>query len=48
MTLFECFKIEEIRDEDNETSLKEGLIEMSNYSASVHYNNNYKSSIVTQ
>ena len=30
MTLFECFRIEEIRDKDNETSLKEGgVTEMS-------------------
>ena len=29
-----CFRIKEIRDKDNETSLKEGEgIEMSNYSA---------------
>ena len=34
--LFGCFRIEEIRDKDNETGLKEGgLIEMSNYSASI-------------
>ena len=34
--------IEEIRDKDNETGLKEGGgIEMSNYSASIHYNDNY-------
>ena len=32
--LFGCFRIEEIRDKYNETSLKEeGGIEMSNYSA---------------
>ena len=32
--LFGCFKIEEIRDKDNATGLKEGGgIEMSNYSA---------------
>ena len=32
--LFECFRIEEIRDKDNETGWKEGGgIEMSNYSA---------------
>ena len=32
--LFGCFRIEEIRDKDNETGLKEGGgIEMSNYSA---------------
>ena len=35
--LFGCFRIEEIRDNDNETGLKEGGgIEMSNYSA-FHY-----------
>ena len=34
--------IEEIRDKDNATGLKEGGgIEMSNYSASIHYNDNY-------
>ena len=34
--------IEEIRDKDNETGLKEeGGIKISNYSASIHYNNNY-------
>ena len=33
--LFGCFRIEEIRDKDNETGLKEGGgIEMSIYSAS--------------
>ena len=32
--LFGCFRIEEIRDKDNATGLKEGGgIEMSNYSA---------------
>ena len=32
--LFGCFRIEEIRDKDNETGLKEGGgIEISNYSA---------------
>ena len=32
--LFGCFRIEEIRDKDNEIGLKEGEgIEMSNYSA---------------
>ena len=32
--LFGCFRIEEIRDKDNEIGLKEGgVIEMSNYSA---------------
>jgi hypothetical protein len=32
--LFGCFRIEEIRDKDNETGLKEGSgIEISNYSA---------------
>ena len=41
MTCLSDFRIEEIRDKDNETSLKEGLIEMSNYSASIHYNDNY-------
>ena len=40
--LFWVFQIEEIRDKDNETGLKDGgVIEMSNYSASIHYNNNY-------
>ena len=34
--LFGCFRIEEIRDKDNETGLKEGRgIEMSIYSASI-------------
>ena len=34
--LFGCFRIEEIRDKDNETGLKEeGGIEMSIYSASI-------------
>ena len=33
-TCLGCFRIDEIRDKDNETSLKEGgVIEMSNYSA---------------
>ena len=33
-TCLGCFRIEKIRDKDNETSLKEGGgIEMSNYSA---------------
>ena len=42
--LFGCFRIEEICDKDNATSLKEGGgIEMSNYSASIHYNDNYNS-----
>ena len=37
-----CFRMEEIRDKDNETGLKErGGIEMSIYSASIHYNDNY-------
>ena len=41
-TCLGCFRIEEIRDKDNETGLKEGGgIEMSNYSASIHYNDNY-------
>ena len=32
------------RDKANETGLKEGgVIEMSNYSASIHYNDNYNS-----
>ena len=32
--LFGCFRIEKIRDKDNEIGLKEGVgIEMSNYSA---------------
>ena len=36
MSLFGCFRIEEIRDKDNEISLKEGrVIELSNYSASI-------------
>ena len=35
--LFGCFRIEEIRDNDNETSLKEGGgREMSIYSASIY------------
>ena len=35
--LFGCFRIEEIRDKDNETGLKEGGgIEMSIYSASIY------------
>jgi hypothetical protein len=43
------FRIEEIETQDNETGLKKGgVIEMSNYSASIHYNINYNSSIVTQ
>ena len=34
--LFGCFKIEEIREKDNETGLKDGGgIQMSNYSASI-------------
>ena len=34
--LFGCFRMEEIRDKDNEIGLKEGGgIEMSNYSASI-------------
>ena len=34
--MFECFRIEEIRDKDNETGLKKGGgIEMSIYSASI-------------
>ena len=37
-----CFRIEEICDKDNETDLMEGeVIEMENYSASIHYNDNY-------
>ena len=41
--------IEEIRDKDNATGLKEGgIIENVNYSASIHYNDNYNSIIVTQ
>ena len=40
--LFGCFRMKEIRDKDNETGLKEGgEIEMSIYSASIHYNDNY-------
>ena len=36
------FRIEDIRDNDNGTGLKEGGgIEMSIYSASIHYNDNY-------
>ena len=42
-----CFRIKEIRDKNNETGLKEGGgIEISNYSTSIRYNNNYKSIIV--
>ena len=34
--------IEEIRDKDHATGLKEGEgVEMSNYSASIHYYDNY-------
>jgi len=40
--MFRCFRIEEIRDNDNETSLKEeGGIEMSTTELSIHSNNNY-------
>ena len=36
--LFGCCRIEEIRDKDNDTGLKEGgEIEMSIYSAAIHY-----------
>ena len=39
----------EERDQNNETGLKEGgIIENQNYSASIHYNDNYNSIIVTQ
>ena len=43
-------EIEEIRDKENETGLKGGKedIEMSIYSASIHFYNNYNSIIVTQ
>jgi len=37
-----CFRIEEIRDKDNETDLMEGeVIEIENYRASIHYYDNY-------
>ena len=40
--MFGCFRIEEIRDKDNETGLKEeGGIEMSTTVLSIHYNDNY-------
>ena len=40
--LFGCFRIEKIRDQDNETDLKEErVIQIETYSASIHYNNNY-------
>jgi hypothetical protein len=39
--------IEEIRDKDNATDLKRGRRNRNvNYSASIHYNDNYNSSIV--
>ena len=41
-TCLGVFRIEEIRDKDYATGLEEGGgIEMSIYSASIHYNNNY-------
>ena len=41
-TCLGVFTIEEIRDYDNATGLnKGGGIEMSIYSASIHYNDNY-------
>ena len=40
--MFGCFRERGERDKDNETGLKEGGgIEMSIYSASIHYNDNY-------
>ena len=40
--LFGCFRIEENVKKNNATGIKEGGgIEMSIYSASIHYNDNY-------
>ena len=44
--LFECYRMEKIRNKDNGTGLKEGGgIEMSTTVLSIHYNDNYNSII---